>query len=170
MMDVYDEEFLIEIYGSVSDKYLEILTDSLIILPIIESTQSVNLVTYMKNIKNEGMYIIDDMLILDMDSVLFVNYEEPENNLKVKGFESVYMFLERLVKEFLNKEQDSNDIIKLLDFIIDFLGKNKHEYFSYISVYWLGFYFYKSSGKLKNREKIEYYKEALSEIFPRGRF
>ncbi|PHM29431.1 hypothetical protein [Xenorhabdus innexi] len=170
LMDVDDEDFLIEVYSSVSDRYLDILTDSSIILPIIESSQSVNLINYIKSISDKKKYVIDDILILDMESALFVNYEELENRLKAKEFENIYMSLKKFTIDALNKDQCYDEIVKTLDFIVGFSKNNKHEYFSYVSVYWLGLYLYNSILKFKNREEIRSYKEMLSGLFPCGKF
>ncbi|PHM68530.1 hypothetical protein Xekj_03216 [Xenorhabdus sp. KJ12.1] len=166
LMDIDNEDFLVEVYSTVSDNHLNILTENFVILPIIESTQSTKLVDYIKSIKNKKPSIIDDTLIFDIESALFINYEEPENKLKSQRFEKIYIHLKRLIKENHNKSQNNGEIIKTLDSIIHFSIKNKHEYFSYISAYWLSFYFYKSIPKIKNRRKEKIHKDTLSELFP----
>ncbi|WP_446469869.1 hypothetical protein [Xenorhabdus stockiae] len=166
LMDIDNEDFLIEIYSSVSDSHLNILTENLVILPIIESTQSTKLANYIKSIKNKKSSIIDDTLIFDIESALFINYEQPENKLKSQQFEKIYMHLKRLIKENHNKSQNNGEIIKTLDSIIHVSRKNKHDYFSYINAYWLSFYFYNSIPILQNRVEEKNYKDALSELFP----
>ncbi|WP_426575895.1 hypothetical protein ACP179_14695 [Xenorhabdus stockiae] len=166
LMDIDNEDFLIEVYSSVSDNHMSVLTENLVIIPIIESMQSTNLLNYIKSIKSKKSSIIDDTLIFDIESALFINYEEPKNKLKSQQFEKIYMHLKRLTKENYNQLQDDGEIIKTLNSIINFSRENKHEYFSYINAYWLSFYFYKSIPKLKNRGEEKNYKDTLSELFP----
>jgi hypothetical protein len=56
------------------------------------------------------------------------------------------------LKDTLNKDQSNDEVINTLDSIIDFSEKNRHEYLSYVRVYWLNLYFQKASLKLKNQD------------------
>ncbi|MDE9557843.1 hypothetical protein KKJ06_21175 [Xenorhabdus bovienii] len=169
LIDV-DEDFLTHLYSSIEDKYLEILFHEPVIISVVESVQSDKLIDCIRNMRDEKPDLIDDILIQDIESALFVNYDEPENYLSAQRFKDTYMALKKLIKEALDKEQCNVRIINTLDLLIEFSEKNKHEYFSYVRVYWLSLYFYKSSSKLKNQDEIEYYKSALSKLFPCGSF
>ncbi|MDC9607219.1 MULTISPECIES: hypothetical protein [Xenorhabdus] len=170
IIELIDNDFLIDIYSSIEDKYLEILCHEPVIISLVESTQSKELIDLIKNIRDYKSGLIDDILIHDIESALFVNYDEPENHLSAQEFKDTYMTLKKLTKEALNTEQDNESIKNTLDSIIDFSEKNRHEYLSYVRVYWLSLYFYKSNYKLKNQDEIEYYKRNLSELFPCGSF
>ncbi|WP_086113115.1 hypothetical protein [Xenorhabdus beddingii] len=169
LIDV-DNNFIINIYSSIEDKYLEILCYEPVIISVIESTQSRELIDLMKNMRDKKPDLIDDVLIHDIESALFVNYDESENHLSAQEFKDTYMTIKRLIKEDLNKHQNNDEIKKTLDSIIAFSEKNRHDYFFYVHVYWLSLYFYKSSCKLKNQDEIEFYKSNLSKLFPCGSF
>ncbi|WP_148886237.1 hypothetical protein [Xenorhabdus doucetiae] len=169
LIDV-DDDFLTHIYSSIEDQYLEILFHEPVIISVVESVQSKKLIECIRNMRYEKSDLIDDILIQDIESALFVNYDEPENYLSAQRFKDTYMDLKKFTKGALNKEQCNDGIINTLDSIIEISEKNKHEYFSYVRVYWLSLYFYKSSSKLNNQDEIAYYKSTLSKLFPCGSF
>ncbi|PHM51901.1 hypothetical protein Xhom_04740 [Xenorhabdus hominickii] len=169
LMDI-DEDFLINIYSSIEDKHLEILCHEPVIVAVIESLQSKKLIDYIISIRYEKPDLIDDILIRDIESALFVNFDETVDILDVQKFKDTYMALKEFTKETLNKDQNNDEIINTLDSIIDFSEKNRHEYLSYIRVYWLNLYFQKASLKLKNQDLIKYYSKVLSGLFPFGCF
>lgn len=164
-----DSDFLINLYSTVEDKYLEILYHDTIIIPVIESVQSESFVNYIKKLKNK-LTLIDDLFIYDIESALFINYDKSKDPLSVNKFNKIYMKLKNIIVQSYNEVFSEKQIIKTLESIINFSENNPHEYFNYIHAYWLSQYFNRACGIISHSKKIEFYKKSLSEIFPNGYF
>ena len=171
IMELIDinSDLLINLYNTVEDKYLEVLYHNTVIIPVIESTQSETFVRYIKNQKSEQS-LIDDILIYDIESALFINYEELKDPLIAYYFNKIYMQLKNIIIQSYNKNHSEKQIIETLEFTINFSENNPHEYFNYVHVYWLSQYFNKVCRIIHDPKKIEYYKKHLSKIFPKGYF
>ncbi|WP_193017571.1 hypothetical protein [Proteus sp. FME41] len=164
-----DENSIIELYNTIEKKYYKILYYEPLIIPLIESTQSKNLVNFSRNIKEKNSNFIDDILISDMESALFFNYDTPLNLKKTEEFKYLYMKLKQIILDAKDKYQNNENTKKTLNYTINLAKKNECDYFNYVHVYWLSHYFNKAKKTLIQTE-IEYYKNHLSKIFPYGKF
>ncbi|WP_323868505.1 hypothetical protein [Xenorhabdus szentirmaii] len=167
LMDTGNEDFVIHLYNHSSDKYLELLCHDAILNNITESLQSERLVECIRKIKIQKPDIIDDIMVYDMQSCLFINYEEVNNIKKAQDFQMIYQSLKNHVKKqkYSSKQLDktiSDDIRHMIQFILEHILEHNHEYFSYVKIYWLKAYFYEMRKKAPH---IENHKKVLSELF-----
>lgn len=164
-----DSDLLINLYNTVEDKYLEILYHNTVIIPVIESTQGESFVRYIKNQKSEQS-LTDDILIHDIESALFINYEELKDPLIAYNFNKIYMQLKNIIIQSSDESFSEKQIIETLELIINLIENSPHKYFNYVHIYWLSLYFNRVCQIIHNPKKIEYYKKHLSKIFPKGYF
>ncbi|HEJ9627390.1 MULTISPECIES: aminopeptidase [Proteus] len=164
-----DSDFLINLYSTLEDKYLEILYHDTIIIPVIESIQSESFVNHIKKLKSK-LTLIDDIFIYDIESALFINYDKSKDLLSVNKFNKIYMKLKNIIVQSSNEVFSEKQIIETLESIISFSENNPHEYFNYIHAYWLSQYFNNACRIINHPKKIEFYKKHLSEIFKNGYF
>lgn len=151
MIDI-DSDFLINLYSTVEDKYLEILYHDTIIIPVIESVQSESFVNYIKKLKNK-LTLIDELFIYDIESALFINYDKSKDPLSVNKFNKTYMKLKNIIVQSYNEVFSEKQIIETLESIINFSENNPHEYFNYIHAYWLSQYFNRACGNISHSKK-----------------
>ncbi|WP_368883502.1 hypothetical protein [Proteus mirabilis] len=164
-----DDDSLIEIYSTIEEKYLKILYHEAVIVPVVESTQCEKFVDYIKSASNSKPNFIDDILVNDLESALFINYEEPNSPTKINYFSRVYSKLKRIIKNDQDKPWDEKRVKEILNKIIIISSENKSEYFNYIQVYWLSIYFNHYRKFSSDINSIELYKKKLSDIFPCSR-
>ncbi len=164
-----DDDSLIEIYSTIEEKYLEILYHEAVIVPVVESTQCEKFVDYIKSASNSKPNFIDDILVNDLESALFINYEEPNSPTKINYFSRVYSKLKSIIKNDQDKPWDEKRVKEILNKIVIISSENKSEYFNYIQVYWLSIYFNQYRKFSSDINSIELYKKKLSDIFPCAR-
>lgn len=164
-----DDDSLIEIYSTIEEKYLKILYHEAVIVPVVESTQCEKFVDYIKSASNSKPNFIDDILVNDLESALFINYEEPNSPTKINYFSRVYSKLKSIIKNDQDKPWDEKRVKEILNKIVIISSENKSEYFNYIQVYWLSIYFNQYRKFSSDINSIELYKKKLSDIFPCAR-
>ncbi|HEJ0267615.1 TPA: hypothetical protein ACKRXP_001474 [Proteus mirabilis] len=164
-----DDDSLIKIYSTIEEKYLKILYHETVIVPVVESTQCEKFVDYIKSASNNKSNFIDDILVNDLESALFINYEEPNSPTKIKYFSRVYSKLKRIIKNDQDKPWNEKRVKEILNQIVIISSENKSEYFTYIQVYWLSIYFNQYRKFSSDINSIELYKKKLSDIFPCAR-
>lgn len=106
LIDINDNS-IIELYNSIEKKYYKILYHEALIVPLIESTQSKKFVDFSRTIKENNSNFIDDILISDMESALFFNYDTPINRKHTEEFKDLYMELKQII---LNKTEKYKNI------------------------------------------------------------
>lgn len=164
-----DDDSLIKIYSTIEEKYLKILYHETVIVPVVESTQCEKFVDYIKSASNSKSNFIDDILVNDLESALFINYEDPNSPTKIKYFSRVYSKLKKIIKNDQDKLWDEKRVKEILNQIVIISSENKSEYFNYIQVYWLSIYFNQYRKFSSDMNSIELYKKKLSDIFPCAR-
>ncbi|HEK3215786.1 TPA: hypothetical protein SMV50_003568 [Proteus mirabilis] len=164
-----DDDSLIKIYSTIEEKYLKILYHETVIVPVVESTQCEKFVDYIKSASNSKSNFIDDILVNDLESALFINYEDPNSPTKIKYFSRVYSKLKKIIKNDQDKPWDEKRGKEILNQIVIISSENKSEYFNYIQVYWLSIYFNQYRKFSSDMNSIELYKKKLSDIFPCAR-
>lgn len=164
-----DDNSITELYNTIEKKYYKILYYEPLIIPLIESTQSKKLVDFSRTIKDENSNFIDDMLISDMESALFFNYDTPLNLKQTEEFKCLYMELKKIILDTKEKDKNNENTKKTLNLTINLAERNECDYFNYVHVYWLSHYFNKAKKTLIQNE-IEYYKNHLTKIFPYVKF
>lgn len=164
-----DDNSLIKIYSTIEEKYLKILYHETVIVPVVESTQCEKFVDYIKSASNSKPNFIDDILVNDLESALFINYEEPNSPTKINYFSRVYSKLKSIIKNDQDKPWDEKRVKEILNKIVIISSENKSEYFNYIQVYWLSIYFNQYRKFSSDINSIELYKKKLSDIFPCAR-
>lgn len=164
-----DDNSLIKIYSTIEEKYLKILYHETVIVPVVESTQCEKFVDYIKSASNSKPNFIDDILVNDLESALFINYEEPNSPTKINYFSRVYSKLKSIIKNDQDKPWDEKRVKEILNKIVIISSENKSEYFNYIQVYWLSIYFNQYRKFSSDMNSIELYKKKLSDIFPCAR-
>lgn len=168
LIDINDNS-IIELYNTIEKKYYKILYHEPLIVPLIESTQSKELVYFSRAIKESNSNLIDDILISDMESALFFNYDTPINLKHTEEFKYLYMELKQIIPDAPDKYKNNENTKKTLNHIICLAKKNEYDYFNYVQIYWLSNYFNKAKKTLTINE-IKYYKNHLVKIFPYGNF
>lgn len=161
-----DDDSLIKIYSTIEEKYLKILYHETVIVPVVESTQCEKFVDYIKSASNSKPNFIDDILVNDLESALFINYEDPNSPTKINYFSRIYLKLKRIIKNDQDKPWDEKRVKEILNQIVIISSENKSEYFNYIQVYWLSIYFNQYRKFSSDINSIELYKKKLSDIFP----
>lgn len=161
-----DDDSLIKIYSTIEEKYLKILYHETVIVPVVESTQCEKFVDYIKSASNSKSNFIDDILVNDLESALFINYEDPNSPTKINYFSRIYSKLKRIIKNDQDKPWDEKRVKEILNQIVIISSENKSEYFNYIQVYWLSIYFNQYRKFSSDINSIELYKKKLSDIFP----
>ncbi|HDS4102860.1 TPA: hypothetical protein ACKRC9_000439 [Proteus mirabilis] len=161
-----DDDSLIKIYSTIEEKYLKILYHETVIVPVVESTQCEKFVDYIKSASNSKPNFIDDILVNDLESALFINYEDPNSPTKINYFSRIYSKLKRIIKNDQDKPWDEKRVKEILNQIVIISSENKSEYFNYIQVYWLSIYFNQYRKFSSDINSIELYKKKLSDIFP----
>ncbi|MET4861628.1 hypothetical protein [Morganella morganii] len=165
LLDV-NKNNIIHIYDSSSDQQLDVLLHDKVINPLIESTQSNNLVNYLVTFRKTNRSKIDDFLIHDARSNLFSNYSEESSPSFVNNFNSIYMTLKDNVFYMMEHSSSVEDQESNLSFIKQYMDVHRHEFFSYVHAYWLGLYINNFvDDKLKNT-----YRDSLRCFFPRAHF
>ncbi|MGR6439176.1 hypothetical protein ACU42Y_11815 [Proteus mirabilis] len=164
-----DDDSLIKIYSTIEEKYLKILYHETVIVPVVESTQCEKFVDYIKSASNSKSNFIDDILVNDSESALFINYEDLNSPTKIKYFSRVYSKLKKIIKNDQDKPWDEKRVKEILNQIVIISSENKSEYFNYIQVYWLSIYFNQYRKFSSDMNSIELYKKKLSDIFPCAR-
>lgn len=164
-----DDDSLIKIYSTIEEKYLKIIYHETVIVPVVESTQCEKFVDYIKSASNSKSNFIDDILVNDLESALFINYEDPNSPTKIKYFSRVYSKLKKIIKNDQDKPWDEKRVKEILNQIVIISSENKSEYFNYIQVYWLSIYFNQYRKFSSDMNSIELYKKKLSDIFPCAR-
>lgn len=160
---------IIELYTTIEKKYYKILYHETLIVPLIESTQSKEFVDFSRTIKENNSNFIDDILISDMESALFFNYDTPINRKHTEEFKYLYMELKQIILNTTDKYKNNENTKKTLNHIIDLAKKNECDYFNYVHVHWLSHYFNQTKKTLTKNE-VEYYQNYLTKIFPCGKF
>ncbi|ENC0768457.1 aminopeptidase [Shigella flexneri] len=163
-MDLNDEVFVISLYKNIGRNYIEILLHSPVLIFVVESLQSNLMVEYIRTLyeKKQG---VDATLLLDVESCLFINYED-DGGAKPELFHKIYNELKEIVSSARKYIHDEQSIFDNLNKIITFAEKNKHEYFLYIKAYWLSLYFHELSQYVADKTKLSLYRDDLSYIFP----
>lgn len=168
LIDINDNS-IIELYNTIEKKYYKILYHETLIVPLIESTQSKEFVDFSRTIKENNSNFIDDILISDMESALFFNYDTPINRKHTEEFKDLYMELKQIILNKTDKYKNNENTKKTLNHTIDLAKKNECDYFNYVHVYWLSHYFNQAKKTLTQNE-IGHYKSYLTKIFPCGKF
>ncbi len=164
LLDI-NSKSIIYIYECFNDQGLDVLLHDKVINPLIESTQSNELVNYLSVLKKNNPAKIDDVLIHDAELNLFSSYSEDASLLFVDNFNSLYMTLKsnvfNMMGNFLSIEEQKLN----LNVIKKYMEDNSHEFFSYVHVYWLCLYIHNFvDEQLKNT-----YRDSLGCFFPRAR-
>ena len=164
VMDLNDEVFVVNVYKNIGEKYLEVLLHPPILISIVESLQSDLIVEYIRTLY-ENKQDVDAVLLSDVESCLFINYED-NGGTNAELFHRIYNGLKEMVSLARKYIQDEQVIFDNLNKIMKFAEENKHEYFSYIKAYWLSLYFYELSQYVTDKTKLSFYRNDLSCIFP----
>lgn len=118
-MDINNEEFVVNTYKKIERHYLDILLHTPVLISIVESLQSSLMVEFIKSIC-EKEQDSDGFLLFDVESCLFVNYEDDAVE-KAELFNKIYNELKEMVnlsrKHIHDEKMVFDDLKKITKFI-----------------------------------------------------
>lgn len=92
-MDGSNDEFAMNVYKNIENKFLKILLHTPILVSIVESLQSNSIVKHITKLC-EREESFDEFLLSDIESCLFINYED-NNSKTAKSFNKSYNELKK---------------------------------------------------------------------------
>ncbi|END6715338.1 aminopeptidase [Escherichia albertii] len=164
VMDGSNDEFAMNVYKNIENKFLKILLHTPILVSIVESLQSNSIVKHITKLC-EREESFDEFLLSDIESCLFINYED-NNSKTAKSFNKSYNELKNIVKSSREHIYNEKSIFDDLDKMQKFLEGNKYEYFTYVRAYWLSLYFCDISQRVIDKDKLSHYQTELSILLP----
>ncbi|WP_149449777.1 aminopeptidase [Escherichia albertii] len=164
VMDGSNDEFAMNVYKNIENKFLKILLHTPVLVSIVESLQSNSIVEHITKLC-EREESFDEFLLSDIESCLFINYED-NNSKTAESFNKSYNELKNIVKSSREHIYNEKSIFDDLDKMQKFLEGNKYEYFTYVRAYWLSLYFCDISQRVIDKDKLSHYQNELSILLP----